>query len=280
MRIALLVVVLCGLPTLSLADNGRLLATGGASSLEGAAGGGITPWAGLAGYGEAGEWGATAFVTRVDSQDYRLDVSGAAVAWDNRIELSYAQQRLDISSLNLPDNSLNQDIFGIKVRLFGDLLYDQLPQVSAGLQYKKQQNFLIPGLVGARRDEDTDGYVQASRLLLGGAFGYNLLVNGGVRYSRANQLGLLGFGGDTNDRREVLVEGSLAVLFNPRWVLGVEYRQKPNNLSFAKENDWSDVFVGYFPNKHLSLVLAWAELGDIAGQSNQNGPYLSLQGSF
>lgn len=72
----------------------------------------------------------------------------------------------------------------------------------------------------------------------------------------------------------------MAVLFNPRWVLGVEYRQKPDNLGFAKENDWSDVFVGYFPNKHLALVLAWAQLGDIAGQSNQNGPYLSVQGSF
>jgi hypothetical protein len=280
MRAALLTVLLYGLPALTLADNGRLLATGGASSLEGAAGGGITPWAVLAGYGEAGEWGATAFATRVNSQDYRLDVSGAAVAWDNRLELSYAQQRLDISSLHLPDSSLNQDIFGLKLRLFGDLLYDQLPQVSLGVQHKKQQNFLIPELVGARRDEDTEGYLQASRLLLGGAFGYNLMVNGGLRYSRANQLGLLGFGGDANDRREVLAEGSLAVLFNPRWVLGVEYRQKPDNLSFAKESDWSDVFVGYFPNKHLSLVLAWAQLGDIAGQSNQNGPYLSLQGSF
>jgi hypothetical protein len=280
MRTALLAVLLCGLPALTLADNGRLLATGGASSLEGAAGGGITPWAVLAGYGEAGEWGATAFATRVDSQDYRLDVSGAAVAWDNRIELSYARQRLDISSLNLPDSSLNQDIFGLKLRLFGDLLYDQLPQVSLGVQHKKQQNFLIPELVGARRAADTEGYVQASRLLLGGAFGYNLMVNGGLRYSRANQLGLLGFGGDANDKREVLAEGSLALLLNPRWVLGVEYRQKPDNLSFAKENDWSDVFVGYFPNKHLALVLAWAQLGDIAGQSNQNGPYLSLQGSF
>jgi hypothetical protein len=280
MRAALMVFLLCGLPALGLANNGRLLATGGASSLEGAAGGGITPWAVLAGYGEVGEWGATAFASRVESQDYRLDVSGVAAAWDNRLELSYAQQRLDISSLSLPDSSLNQDIFGLKVRLFGDLLYDQLPQVSAGLQYKKQQNFLIPGLVGAQRDHDTEAYLQASRLWLGGAFGYNLLVNSGVRYSRANQLGLLGFGGDANDRREVLAEGSLAVLFNPRWVLGVEYRQKPDNLSFAKESDWSDVFVGYFPNKHLSLVLAWAQLGDIAGQSNQNGPYLSLQGSF
>jgi hypothetical protein len=268
------------LPALAIAADGRLLATGGASSLEGAAGGGITPWAVLAGYGETGEWGATVFATRVNSQDYRLDVSGVALAWDNRIELSFAQQRLDISSLHLPDSSLNQDIFGLKVRLFGDLMYDQLPQVSLGVQHKKQQNFLIPKLVGAGRDADTEAYLQASRLLLGGAFGYNLLLNGGVRYSRANQLGLLGFGGERNDQREMLAEASLAVLFNPRWVLGVEYRQKPDNLSFAKESDWSDVFVGYFPNKHLSLVLAWAQLGDIAGLSNQNGPYLSLQGSF
>ena len=41
----LLAVLLVGaLPALAVAD-GRLLATGGASSLEGAAGGGITPWA-------------------------------------------------------------------------------------------------------------------------------------------------------------------------------------------------------------------------------------------
>jgi hypothetical protein len=57
MRPALLAVLLCGLPALTLADNGRLLATGGVSSLEGAAGGGITPWAVLAGYGEAGKPG-------------------------------------------------------------------------------------------------------------------------------------------------------------------------------------------------------------------------------
>jgi hypothetical protein len=268
------------LPALAIAADGRLLATSGASSLEGAAGGGITPWAVLAGYGEAGEWGATVFAARVNSQDYRLDVSGVALAWDNRIELSFAQQRLDISRLHLPDSSLNQDIFGLKIRLFGDLMYDQLPQISLGVQHKKQQNFLIPELVGAGRDADTEAYLQASRLLLGGAFGYNLLLNGGVRYSRANQLGLLGFGGERNDQREMLAEASLAVLFNPRWVLGVEYRQKPDNLSSAKESDWSDVFVGYFPNKHLSLVLAWAQLGNIAGLSNQNGPYVSLQGSF
>lgn len=272
------------LPTTALADNGRLLATGGASSFEGAAGGGITPWAVIGGYGEQGEWGASAFATTVNLPDYRLDVAGLALAYDNRVELSFARQRFDLGSLvhklNLPEDNLGQDIVGAKVRLFGDLIYDALPQVSFGVQYKHQRNFLIPSLVGARRDSDTEAYLGASRLLLGAALGYNLLLNGGVRYSRANETGLLGFGGDRRDSRSLLKEGSVAVLFNPRWALGVEYRQKPDNLSFAGESDWADLFLGYFPNKHLSLVLAYARLGEIAGLDHQNGPYLSVQGSF
>ena len=268
----------------ALADNGRLIATGGASSLEGAAGGGITPWAVIAGYGENNEWGATAFATIVNLPDYRLDVAGVALAYDNRVEVSFARQRFDLGSLvhqlDLPEDNLGQDVFGVKVRLFGDLIYDDLPQVSLGLEYKHQRDFLIPGLVGAKRDSDTEGYLAASRLFMGAAFGYNLLVNGSLRYSRANELGLLGFGGDRRDTRSLLKEGSVAVLFNPRWALGVEYRQKPDNLSFAGESDWADVFVGYFPTKQVSVVLAYARLGEIATLDNQNGTYLSVQGSF
>jgi hypothetical protein len=277
-------VVLSALLASSSWADGRLLATGGASSIEGAAGGGITPWAVLSGYGERGEWGADVFATRVETGDYRLDVAGVGVAFDNRIELSYARQRFDLGTLaldlNLPENSLSQDVFGLKVRLFGDLIYDQLPQVSLGIQHKRQKDFLIPSLVGAQRSEDSEAYLTASRLLLGGAFGYNLLINGGVRYSRANELGLLGFGGDRRDRHSLLKEGSLAVLFNAHWALGIEYREKPDNLSFAGESDWADVFVGYFPTKNLALVLAYARLGEIATLDNQDGVYLSVQGSF
>lgn len=268
----------------ALADNGRLIATGGASSIEGAAGGGITPWAVLAGYGEQHEWGATAFATTVNLPDYRLDVAGLALAYDNRIEVSFARQRFDLGSLvhklKLPEDNLGQDVLGLKVRLFGDVIYDALPQVSLGLEYKHQTNFDIPSLVGARRDSDVEGYLAASRLFMGAAFGYNVLVNGSLRYSRANETGLLGFGGDRRDSRSLLKEGSLALLLNPRWAVGVEYREKPDNLSFAGESDWADLFVGYFPNKHVSFVLAYARLGEIATLDNQNGTYLSVQGSF
>lgn len=278
----LLGLCLCG--ELAVAGEGRLLATGGATSLEGAAGGGIMPWAVLAGYGERGEWGADVFATRVETGDYRLDVAGVAAAYGNRIELSYARQRFDLGTLardlRLPDNSLSQDVLGLKLRLAGDLIYDRLPQISLGLQHKRQRDFRVPSLVGAQRREDSEGYLAASRLILGGAFGYNLLLNANLRYSRANELGLLGFGGDRRDRHSWLKEGSVAVLLDRHWAVGIEYREKPDNLSFAGESDWADLFVGYFPNKNLAVVLAYARLGEIATLDNQDGVYLSVQGSF
>ncbi|SDU12512.1 DUF3034 family protein [Halopseudomonas salegens] len=262
----------------------RLLATGGATSIEGAAGGGIVPWAVMSGYATREQWGGDVFATHVDTRDYRFDSFGASFSYANRVELSVARQRLDIGrlsrQLSLPDSSLHQDVFGLKVRLFGDLVYDRLPQVSAGLQHKRQRNFTIPQTVGARRSSDEDAYISASRLVLGGAFGYNLLLNGTLRYSRANQTGLLGFGGDRNDQHDWLGEASVAVMPSPHWVVGVEYRQKPDNLSFARESDWKDIFVGYFPNKHLAVVAAWADLGSIATLDDQTGMYLSLQLSY
>lgn len=285
MKKFLTLALLASAPGLAMAEPGsRLLATGGASMIEGAAGGGLVPWAVMAGYGTREEWGGDVFATRVDTGDYRLDTAGLSFSYANRIELSFARQRLDIGALakaaSLPESSLNQDIFGAKLRLFGDLIYDELPQVALGLQHKRQRNFLIPSAVGAQRDSDTEAYLAASRLFLGGAMGYNLLLNGTLRYSRANETGLLGFGGDRRDNHSLLREASAAVLLSPEWVVGVEYREKPSNLSFAGESDWKDVFVGYFPSKHLALVAAWADLGEIATLDDQTGLYLSLQLSY
>jgi len=264
--------------------GGRMLATGGATSIEGAAGGGIVPWAVLSGYGTRDEWGGDVFATRVDTGDYRLDVYGAALSLGNRLELSVARQRLDMGALTkaagLPHKTLNQDIYGLKLRLFGDLIYDQLPQVALGAQYKRQRNFLVPLIVGAERDSDTDYYIAASRLFMGALGGYNLMLNGTLRYSRANETGLLGFGGDRHDSRSLLKEGSAALLLSPQWVVGLEYREKPDNLSFAGESDWQDLFIGYFPSKRLALVAGWADLGEIATLEDQQGMYLSLQLSY
>ncbi|MCC8614202.1 DUF3034 family protein [Xanthomonas euvesicatoria] len=271
-------------PLHALASDGRLLATGGVSMIEGSSGGGIVPWATLSGYGTRDELGTVAFATHVDSGDYRLDVQGAALTVGNRLELSLARQRLDLGTLQdrlgLPWNALGQDVFGAKVRVAGDLVYGHAPQVSLGVQYKRLRNGTLPLAIGARDDHGTDIYVSASRLLLQGAAGYQLLLNGTLRATRANQAGLLGFGGYRRNSYRLVPEVSAAVVLSPSWAVGVEYRDKPDNLGFAREQAWADAFVAWYPSKHVSLTAAFADLGDIATLADQRGPYLSLQVAF
>ena len=281
---ALALALSLALPCAASAGDGRLLATGGATQFEGSAGGGIVPWAVLSGYGTAGQHGGTAFATRVDTGDYALTSYGAAYAWDNRLELSYARQRFELGELqrrlSLPTGRFDAEVIGAKLRLGGDLVYTTMPQVALGVQYKRQLDFAIPRAVGARDDRGIDAYLSASKLFLAAVADRHLLLNATVRSTRANQAGLLGFGGDRKAGRSLVLETSAAVLLDPHWAVGVEYRQKPDNLGFAREDDWRDVFVAWFPNKHVAVVAAYADLGSIATLDRQRGAYLSLQASF
>lgn len=265
-------------------SRSRLLATGGASTIEGAAGGGIVPMAVIAGYGAQEEQGAVAFGSYVDTGDYQLEVIGGSWSWRNRLELSIAQQKLTHDSLtaalSLPTDSISQRIISAKVRVAGDLIYTSMPQISIGVQHKKNLDFFVPGAVGAKKDSGTDMNLTATKLVLDGFFNRNLLLNANLRYTNANQTGLVGFGGDKNDDKELLPEISAGVLLNRHWLMGTEYRQKPNNLSFIKEDDWQTAFVGWFPNKRIALVAAYVDLGEVASFKDQTGWYLSLQGSF
>lgn len=266
----------------------RLWATGGVTSIEGSAGGGLVPWALLGSYASDEEWGGTLSLSRAEVDDYSLTVQSAGINWNNRVELTFARQTLDLDSLVFPlkDNfgleqdELNQDILGLKVRLTGDVLYSDWGQWSLGIQHKRNQDFTVPDAIGAVDDSATDVYLSGSRLLFAAVFDRNLLLNGTVRATRANQGGLLGFGGDRNDSYEAMVEASFGLFLNRQWLAGVEYRQKPDNLSFAAEDDWSSAFVAWVPDRRLALTLAFVDLGDVATLENQQGYYLSLQASF
>lgn len=75
----------------------------------------------------------------------------------------------------------------------------------------------------------------------------------------------------------MMLEGSVGVLLSRQLAIGLEYRQKPDNLA-TKEDDWQDVFITYLPNKHVSFTAARAKLGDITGATDQQGLYLSMTG--
>ena len=98
------------------------------------------------------------------------------------------------------------------------------------------------------------------------------------RYTEANQTGLLGFGAEDKSA-ELVWEVSTAILLGRNVALGVEYRQKPDNLSL-KEDDWKSVFIAWVPNKSLNITAAWIDLGQIAGAKHQDGFYFSVMGNF
>ncbi|CAM3076277.1 MULTISPECIES: DUF3034 family protein [Pseudoalteromonas] len=256
-----------------LASDGKLLATPGVSQIEGSGGGGIVPWAQLAGYASEDEFSVNGFCSRADVTDYTLDVCGAQVNLFNRVELSYAQQRFDVPAL---DTEIEQSITGAKIRLYGDIVYSDWPQLSVGIQHKSLDDGAVATLVGAQDTSGTDYYLAASKLHLGAVGGLNWFWNVTTRYSEANQLGLLGYGG-ANDDAKILFEGSTAVFLSRSVAVGIEYRQKSNNLNLG-EQDWKDLFVAWMPNKHVSVTAAYLDLGSIAGASDQTGWYLSVTG--
>ncbi|WP_105166822.1 DUF3034 family protein [Pseudoalteromonas sp. T1lg23B] len=258
----------------ALAD-GKLLATPGVSQIEGSAGGGIVPWAQLAGYASEDEWAVSGFCSRGDVKNYRLDVCGVQANIFDRIELSYAEQDFDVPALN---TNIEQDISAIKVRLYGDIVYSDWPQLSVGVQHKSLQDGTVATLVGAEHTSGNDVYVAMSKLHLGALNGYNWFWNITARYSEANQIGLLGFGGNNVDK-QWLLEGSSAVFLSREFALGVEFREKQNNLGLG-ESHWRDVFIAWLPNKSISVTAAWLDLGSIAGVDKQTGWYVSITGYF
>ena len=272
---------------LAQADTGKLLLTGGVSSITGTAGGGITPWAVIGSNATEGEWGASAFTTRAVTRDYALTSYGAALAWNERVELSVARQDFDAGAavaLNSiapfgvqPGQHIRMDVLGLKLRVAGDAVLDAdtwMPQIAVGLEHKRVRPGSLQSVfdfVGADT-QSTDFYVSATKLVLD----KGLLLNATLRSTRANQNGLLGFGAAAPGRNS----RSLQPEFSVAWLLG----RAAGLGSALREDAWKDIFIAWAPTKNLSLTLAWADLGRVVpGITNgrrQSGAYLSAQVAF
>ncbi len=284
------------------ADTGKILLTGGVSTIDGAAGGGLTPWAVIGTNATDGQTGFTAAATRVTTTDYGLSIAGAAVGINDRLELSVARQDLDTgitgTGLGLPGLHLRQSILGAKVKLFGEAVLDSFnwkPQISVGVEFKSLDSTGLDGTLAAlgANKTGTDVYISATKLFLA----QGILVNGTLRATKANQNGLLGFGatlGGARDSYQVMPEVSVAWLLSRNVAIGAEYRAMPNNLQDAgraaglgeglRSSDWKDLFIAWAPTKNVSLTLAYVDLGLIApattNSRSQTGAYLSAQFAY
>jgi len=260
--------------------GGKLLATGGVSQLEGAGGGGLTPWALITGYGTNNQIGGNAHFTHIKTKDYHLNSYGAAMGLYDRVEFSVTRQLFNTEDVGTvlglgKGFTIRQDVIGLKVKVAGDAVLDQdtwLPQIALGAQYKHNNRGALLTALGAGTNDGVDLYLSATKLILS----QSLLLNGTLRFTKANQTGVLGFKG----AYKPMLEGSVAVLLSKNWALGAEYRMKPNKLAaVAKEGDWSDVFIAWFPNKHISITAAYVRLGNVVTRK-QDAAYISTQVGF
>lgn len=266
-----------------LRKGGKLLLTNGVSTIEGSGGGGLATWSTIAGNATQEGIGGSVHGTIIDLPDYNWTSYGVSLGFFDRVELSYARQNLDTidigAALGLGRGyTLNQDVFGAKIRLAGDVVYGDalIPQIAIGVQHKRSSDAAVVAAVGGASPNGTDVYISATKLFLS----QSLLANATVRFTKANQNGLLGFGSAGENDHKPQFEGSLAYQVSRRFVIGGEYRTKPDNLAIAREDDWLDLFAAYAVTRNVTVTAAYVDLGSIASADNQRGAFLSLQAAF
>jgi hypothetical protein len=296
-------------------SEGGINATGGVTSITGAAGGGLNPLAFIGGYETDGQIGGTAFYSHDIAGSYALNAGGALVGIYNRVEISVARDNFNLgnpgATLGLgTDFNLEENIISVKARLFGNAVYDQdtlEPVVSVGVQYHENVSASFPGtnrnivdVLGAHPD-GTSFYIVATKLWLDGLFGHYTVLSGGLNVTNANDEGLLGFGGTNavgqyKSGYHVEPFVTAAYFLNRKVAIGGEYRDQPSfpvgvgaGLNLVQGGAWKDLFVAYFPDKNLSITAAYVDLGTIGDQvqgghvvpvKNSDGLYLSLTAYF
>ncbi|WP_373091597.1 DUF3034 family protein [Zhongshania sp.] len=271
-------------------NTGKVLATGGVSMIDGAGGGGITPWATITGYATRDGINGNLHYTYAPLANYTLHSIGAAVGFWDRFELSYTKSSLTTGSTfdtlglvfdtvggltdetaGIPvstgiepfNTTIEMDIVGAKVRVFGEAIYDSdnlIPQVAIGGFYKNNKNDELLTTLKAAKTKDWEAYIAATKIF----FPINTLVNITARYSAANQTGLTGFGGPDGDDKEIRPEISLAYLLRKDTVIGVEWAKHGDNVN-GQSVDVADIDL-----TGLQPTLGTLGLGNLAGTLTQN----------
>jgi len=228
-------------------------------NIDGDGGGAIVPWAYISNASKDGGVGmpAASIWTWV-SDSYTINFWPVAVSIGDRIELGFAYQNLDISTLK---SDLRSDSTDALAALRLDTGLDNLQMITAHAKFqfvKESENWPAMAISVSYKkaldvDKLDDNLTSGARAVLGAAspkvmkwlgvdddagFEVNLMATKlwktkiplltavNLRYTQANQLGFLGFSNDWSLNPEV----TLAILPAANVAIGVEYKHKPDKL--------------------------------------------------
>jgi len=259
------------------------------TEVEGAAGGGLTPWA-----IEAPDSPQLSY-WYVSTQDVLLQAAGVSGTVLKRLELSFGDQWLAYpnagNALGLSEH-LAQSVIGAKFALVESDAARSRPAIAIGVQVKNVSGPIVDTLRADNAISSTSGidyYLAVTEVTK--IAGTTVVADATLRATRANQFGLLGFGGGANGHNAYAFEPefSLGAYLTPQVVFGGEYRFAPNNISAAvygiREQSKFDIFTSYLPNKRFALTAAYLNLGQVGpvlplNAANQQGFYLQVQSTY
>ena len=261
------------------------------TDVDGQNGGGLVPWALLSA-------APTVAISHLGTQNLGIDGVAINTSFADRIEVSYAHNTLGITGVGAGSGAAGVtdavDNFGLKVKL--NNMGDVMPQFAIGVVNKQLSGGLSNTLSGPGlgiATSSTDIYGAASKIVNVG--GKNVLLNGVLRATKANQMGLLGFGGGTTAGAKtgysIEPEASVEVFAADNVVVGAEFRAQPSNGvtgttsgGVLHQNNAYDLHIAYIANKNLTWTAGYVSLGQVdpvqLGSYNQHGMFLQAQASF
>jgi len=256
--------------------------------IEGYSGGAITPLAYLCNYCNCGCGGKhltypTVSYSYMNISTKHLHTFAITQSFYNRIEFGYAVNHLTIGSLyddikKVGMDTVRDDVylhhFNVRAKLIEENDFGlPLPAVTAGVHFKynhgvDQMNRRVNKAftaIGYDKNCGTDFTLTMTKMFPKLLCGRPVILTGGLRLSKASQLGLLGFG----HSYRATFEGSVVALPTDWLVVGYEFRQKKNPYReipglVESEDNWHALSASVIVNKHLTISALAGFCGHIA----------------
>lgn len=259
-------------------------------SIEGYSGGAITPMAYICNWCQCGCGGKD---HRPPSVSYswmnigtkNLHTIAVTQSWLGRFEFGYAINRLSVGSLRddiqkATGISIRKAVylhhFNFRANILPENSFDlPLPAITFGVHFKYNQGVenidrKLGGAlssIGYKRNWGVDYTLTASKMFPKLAFGRPLILTGGLRFTKAAQMGLLGFGSECR----MFFEGSVVCMPTDWLVLGYEFRQKDSPYDqfsavpglVGKEDNWHAFSASWIVNKRLTISALYGLTGNV-----------------
>lgn len=264
-------------------------------NLEGVGGGGLVPGAYLLNPpGNDKQLGTPAIaqwcVLGVDSNMYS---SGIGFSFLDRLEVGYAHVILDYNrirsdiqeltgdTMDPGEDFIHMNVFHLKTVVINEGEYNPAFAVTTEFKFNETiddiNNNIGNALDIAGYDDDfgIDFDFTFSKTITS-LVKYPVLVHANLRLTRGAQHGLFGFSDDYTANVEIYG----GVCIRPNFIIGGEYRQKPDeysSLAYAlpgftlEEDDAWNIHIGYLPTENLTIAIAYLSFGNAANKERNYG---------